>query len=361
MKTRVFKLDPDSPWDTALEAAVEALHGGELVAFPTETVYGLGGHALDEQAVRRIFAVKGRPADNPLIVHVSAYEDVFPLAGSVPQQLPVLARRFWPGPLTLVIPRSRLVPDVTTAGLDSVAVRMPAHPVALALLRQVKVPLAAPSANRSGYPSPTEARHVLADLAGQVAVVLDGGPTQVGVESTVLDLTDSPPTILRPGGVTHEQLTAVLGEVAIDPHARASDKGGLENGEPVRSPGMKYRHYAPRAQTILVEGDPPHVWQTLRDLLLAQGKRRCGLLVSREGEAWLSRAELPPNVAVFALGSRHDPAEFARCIFSALRMMDERNVDVVLIEGIAETGLGLAVMNRLRRAAGGRIVLANRS
>jgi L-threonylcarbamoyladenylate synthase len=341
-----------------LEVAVEALHRGELVAFPTETVYGLGGHALDERAVRKIFAAKGRPADNPLIVHVSDYEDVLPLVSSVPPQLPVLARHFWPGPLTVVVPRSLLVPDVTTGGLDSVAIRMPAHPVALALLTQAKVPVAAPSANRSGYPSPTEASHVLADLAGQVAVVLDGGPTQVGVESTVLDLTGSVPTILRPGGVTYEQLTAVLGEVAIDPAARAREQDGLECGQPVRSPGMKYRHYAPRAEAILVEGEPPHIWQTLRDLLSSQGNVRCGLLVSREGESWLRTTGLPEDVAVLCLGSRHDPAEFARCIFSALRAMDERNVDIVLIEGIDDTGLGLAVMNRLRRAAGGRIVKA---
>ncbi|NLN18948.1 MAG: threonylcarbamoyl-AMP synthase [Firmicutes bacterium] len=358
MKTRVYRLESNSSWDTALEVAVEALHRGELVAFPTETVYGLGGHALDERAVRKIFAAKGRPADNPLIVHVSDYEDVLPLVSSVPPQLPVLARHFWPGPLTVVVPRSLLVPDVTTGGLDSVAIRMPAHPVALALLTQAKVPVAAPSANRSGYPSPTEASHVLADLAGQVAVVLDGGPTQVGVESTVLDLTGSVPTILRPGGVTYEQLTAVLGEVAIDPAARAREQDGLECGQPVRSPGMKYRHYAPRAEAILVEGEPPHIWQTLRDLLSSQGNVRCGLLVSREGESWLRTTGLPEDVAVLCLGSRHDPAEFARCIFSALRAMDERNVDIVLIEGIDDTGLGLAVMNRLRRAAGGRIVKA---
>lgn len=342
-----------------MDAAAAALRDGELVAFPTETVYGLGGHALDEQAVRRIFAAKGRPADNPLIVHVPTVEALRPLVAAIPPEVPLLARAFWPGPLTLVLPRSPIVPDVTTGGLDSVAIRLPSHPVALALLRYVHMPLAAPSANRSGRPSPTHAQHVLDDLAGHVAVVLDGGAARVGVESTVLDLTGERPTILRPGGVTREQLESVLGEVAIDSRARALPNGDLDVNEPVRSPGMKYRHYAPQAPATLIEGEPPYVWQALRDSLEARSARRCGLLVSREGEEWLRQYELPPETVIFCLGSRDHPEEFAQQLFSALRAMDDERVEAILIEGISEKGLGLAVMNRLRRAASGRIETAN--
>ncbi|MGI6610950.1 MAG: L-threonylcarbamoyladenylate synthase [Limnochordia bacterium] len=360
MKTRVFRLEANASWHEALRVAATALRNGELVAFPTETVYGLGGHALDELAVRRIFAAKGRPADNPLIVHVPSVEALRPLVATIPPQLPLLARCFWPGPLTLVLPRSSIVPDVTTGGLDSVAIRLPNHPVALALLQRVRVPLAAPSANRSGRPSPTQASHVLDDLAGHVAVVLDGGSARVGVESTVLDLTGELPTILRPGGITREQLAAVLGEVVVDSRARALPNGDIEASEPVRSPGMKYQHYAPQAPATLVEGEPPGVWQGLCDLLQMQGAKRYGLLVSREGEEWLRQCELPPGAVILCLGSRNHPEEFAQHLFSALRTMDEKQVEAIFIEGISEEGLGLAVMNRLRRAAGGRIVAADR-
>lgn len=362
MTTRVFVLRPGESWEEALAVAARALRDGELVAFPTETVYGLGANALDADAVARIFAAKARPADNPLIVHVADLEAVHPLVTKEPAQLRTLAKHFWPGPLTLVLPRSPVVPDVTTGGLDSVGVRLPNHPVALALLRRAAVPVAAPSANRSGRPSPTQAAHVLDDLDGRVAVVLDGGPTGVGVESTVLDLTGMVPTILRPGGVTREQLAAVLGHVDVDWRARALPTTEEQELGPVRSPGMKYKHYAPLAPATLVEGEPPDIWFTMYDLLkAAPSGQRVGVLVTAEGEKWLRQKGLPERAVLLSLGSRRDPEQVARRLFASLRHMDEVGAEWLLMEGISENGVGLAVMNRLRRAAGGNIVLAGRN
>lgn len=356
MRTRTFALHKNESWNEALDEATTALRNGGLVAFPTETVYGLGANALDVSAVRRIFAAKGRPADNPLIVHVPDVQSILPLVTTVPPELPVLAEHFWPGPLTVVLHRSPVVPDVTTGGLDSVAIRLPNHPVAQALLHRVGLPLAAPSANRSGRPSPTRASHVVADLNGHVAIVLDGGPTRVGVESTVLDLTGDTPTILRPGGITPEQLAHVLGDVRVDERVEALPNGDSESSGPVRSPGMKYRHYAPLAPAVLVEGDPPDLWEVLMDLTVSCGNKRLGMLVSDEGAEWLRQGDLPHGTVVIPLGSRHHPEEFAKQLFAGLRKMDEESVDAVLMEGIPAEGVGLAVMNRLRRAAGGQII-----
>lgn len=359
MTTRVFALHPGGVWDEALAVAARALRDGGLVAFPTETVYGLGANALDTDAVARIFAAKGRPADNPLIVHVAHLSHVRPLVRAEPDALPIVAGRFWPGPLTLVLPRSPLVPDVVTAGLDSVAIRLPNHPVALALLNRAAVPVAAPSANRSGRPSPTQANHVLADLNCRVDVILDGGPTGVGVESTVLDLTSAVPTILRPGGVTREQLAAVLGRVEVDPRARALPVLDNHEWDAVRSPGMKYKHYAPQAPATLVEGEPPQLWRKLYELLANRALgARVGLLVSEEGARWLAGQGLPGGTLLFSLGPRQAPEQVAKRLFAALRQADEEGVDWLLMEGFPEDGVGLAVMNRLRRAAGGNIVMA---
>lgn len=353
--TQVFRLNADEARDKALRIAAAAIRRGELVAFPTETVYGLGADALNAAAVERIFSAKGRPADNPLIVHIADIEQVSPLVCSIPAIFYPLAAAFWPGPLTLIMPKSAAVPDVTTGGLDTVAIRLPSHPVAQALIRVAQTPIAAPSANRSGRPSPTLAQHVLADLQGRVAVVLDGGAAGVGVESTVLDLTTSVPTILRPGGVTWEDLAAVIGDVQLD--TRVSDINTAAD-LPVRSPGMKYRHYAPLAPAVLIEGEAPFVWEKMLQSLQVDQPQHPGLLITEEGYDWFTRQPLPERCEFVLMGKRYRPDTIAAGLYAALRRLDELQVDRIYMEGIAPQGMGLAVMNRMRRAAGGLIVQA---
>lgn len=348
MDTRYIKVDPAAPEIAAVEEAGQILRRGGLVAFPTETVYGLGANALDGKAVARIFEVKGRPADNPLIVHLARREDVDSLVKSVPPSAKALMEKFWPGPLTLVLPVGKLIPEEVTAGLQTVAVRMPGHPVALALIRAAAVPVAAPSANLSGRPSPTSAEHVMQDLNGRIEAVLDGGAAGVGVESTVLDLTTPVPVILRPGGITPEELKSVLGEVKIEPAAAA----GFPEGEAPRSPGMKYTHYAPRAPLLLIEGTPGAVAAKIMEL--AAEKRaegiRVGILTYSDSADFSSAGE------VVLAGQRASPETVAAELYAALRRFDELDVNLILAEGLEEKGVGLAVMNRLRKAAGGRSV-----
>ena len=248
--TDTLRIDPDAPDDSAIRRAADVLRSGGLVAFPTETVYGLGAHALDRAAVRRIFEAKGRPSTDPLIVHVAAFAQVAPLVSAIPDAARLLAERFWPGPLTLVMRRSAAVPDEVTAGLDTVAVRIPAHPIAQVLLAAAAIPIAAPSANLFSRPSPTNAEHVLQDLDGRIDLVLDGGPTTVGVESTVLDLSTKTPTILRPGAVTLEMLREVLPDVEMGSMLASGDSAGA-----MPAPGMLPRHYSPRAPLTLYEGE----------------------------------------------------------------------------------------------------------
>ena len=306
-------------------AAARLIRNGRLVAFPTETVYGLGAAAADRLAGKNIFKAKGRPADNPLIVHVACLEQVKEISSCIPPGALELMQRFWPGPLSLVLPRSNRLPQEVSAGLPTVAVRMPAHPVALSLIRAAGVPIAAPSANRSGRPSPTTLRHVLEDLAGRIDAVLDGGACRLGLESTVLDLSGGRPVILRPGGITGEQLEAVLGttvEVAE----------GCKTGTPP-SPGMKYRHYAPRASLVLVTG----VRRRRLALMaaLAECYQKKGLKVGI--------LQAPPGPEAFR------PA--AKRLYQTLRSFDAQGVDLILAEGVSAQGLGAALMNRLRRAA----------
>lgn len=345
--TEVVLVSPETPSAESLAPAAAALQAGQLVAFPTETVYGLGANALDGAAVARIFAAKGRPADNPLIVHVADRSAVDQVVKAVPPKAVALMDAFWPGPLTLVLPRQAAIPPEVAAGLETVGVRMPSHPVALALIRAAGVPVAAPSANRSGRPSPTSAEHVLEDMAGRIPWVLDGGETGVGLESTVLDMTADPPVVLRPGGVTVEQLRQVIGEVRIDPGVN----GTSQVANP-RSPGMKYTHYAPKAPVLLVEGPVLAMQAKIIDLAneyLAEGKR-VGILCATES---MGRYAAP---VVLDYGDRHQLEMVAASLFRTLRAFDRHAVDVVLAEGVPETGIGLAVMNRLRRAAGGRVI-----
>jgi L-threonylcarbamoyladenylate synthase len=314
----------------AVRRAAAVIREGGLVAFPTETVYGLGADALSAAAVARIFEAKERPRGNPLIVHVAGLEGLGRVAAEVPDRARELAARFWPGPLTLVLPRARAVPLITTGGLDTVAVRVPAHPVALALIGEAGCPVAAPSANRSGRPSPTIAGDVLEDLDGRVDLILDGGPTTVGVESTVLDMTIEPPTLLRPGGVTIEQLEACLGRVRR-PDAHDEARG--------RSPGLRFRHYSPRARVMVIDAG---TGEQAAAAWLETG-RLAGLMAQRP--VALER----PGLVVKTMPA--DLEGYAHDLFRTLRELDAMGVEVIFVEAIAEEGLGAAIMDRVRRAA----------
>jgi L-threonylcarbamoyladenylate synthase len=346
-----IKVNPQKPQIDVIRIAANVIRKGGLVAFPTETVYGLGANALDSNAVASIFKAKERPADNPVIVHIASKKDLHRLA-KAPPKAERLAARFWPGPLTLILKRTSMVPDVTVAGLDAVGIRMPNNEIALALIRVSGVPIAAPSANRAGRPSPTTAQHVIDDLAGRIDVVLDGGPTRVGVESTVIDMTSRFPQILRPGGTSFEELKAALGEAKLHP-ATLSEKPATSLS--ARAPGMKHRHYAPQAEMILVEGDPDKVVRKVKELTvisMADGKR-VGILATDESVSNYDGDVLK------SLGSRNNLAEVARNLFRLLREFDEEKVDMIIAEGVPPRGLGLAVMNRLRRAASFKILKAS--
>ncbi|MEM1922289.1 MAG: L-threonylcarbamoyladenylate synthase [Nitrososphaerota archaeon] len=351
VETIVLRVDRENPDEPVVKRAASIIKSGGLVAFPTETVYGLGADAFNPAAVERVFKVKERPPDNPLIVHIARFEDLYDVVADIDWRVEELAKRFWPGPLTLVVKKNPSLPKITVAGLETAAVRMPRHKVALRLIEMAETPIAAPSANKSGRPSPTLAEHVLRDLEGEVDLVLDAGPTDIGVESTVLDLASEKPVILRPGGVTLEELENVLGDVEVHPAAI----GLLLQGETApRSPGMKYRHYAPRARLVVVEGalkDVRRGIQGLADLLRSRGFR-VGVLGS---DSYAYRAD-----ALRDLGPRSNPAQAAKLLFRCLREMDDEGVEIILAEGWQEEGLGLALMNRLRKASGGVMLDARR-
>lgn len=324
-----------------LQAAVELLARGEVVAFPTETVYGLGANALDERAVTKIFEAKGRPGDNPLIVHCSDQNEVETYVAEIPPAARLLMERFWPGPLTLVLKKGENIPLLVTAGLPSVGVRVPDHALALELLKATGFPLAAPSANLSGKPSPTRAEHVLADLGGRIPAILDGGETGWGLESTVLDCTVEPFRLLRPGGVTLEELRSItpiqLGG-GIDP----------EHGDAPRSPGMKYQHYAPEALVYLVLGEgTPEKINKLSEEYLKNGQK-VGVMT------WNERTALYPKLSVLPMGPEGDLNALGHQLYHLLREADRLSLDVLFIEGVNEEHLGLAIMNRLRKAANNR-------
>jgi L-threonylcarbamoyladenylate synthase len=343
--TRVLVVDPDAPEPHVIAEAAACLRGGGLVAFPSETVYGLGVSALDAAAVRRLFAAKGRPADDPLIVHVVGVRDIAPLVTAVPATVDALAARFWPGPLTIVLPRSPRVPDDVTAGLDTVAVRVPSHPVAQALLRAAGIPIAAPSANLFSRPSPTRAAHVIDDLDGRIDMVLDGGSTSVGVESTVLDLSGNVPTVLRPGAVTLDMLRSLLPAVRF--------RGGANSAGPQRSPGLLSRHYSPRAPLTLFDGPRERVLERIaREATTALGAgRTVGVLLPDDDPLDV------PGLVRPSLGRAAEPDVIASRLYAALRELDAAQVDEILARALPETGdLGPAIGDRLRRAAAGRLV-----
>ncbi len=335
METRIFQKDN-------LNEAAELIKKGQLVAFPTETVYGLGADALNKEAVRKVFLAKGRPADNPLIVHVKEALDVEEIA-YVNQEFHLLAKHFWPGPLTMVLPKKKVVPDVTSGGLDTVAIRCPQNEIALELISLADTPIAAPSANRSGRPSPTEANHVLQDMQGIIAGIVDGGHTGIGLESTVLDLSAKLPEILRPGGVTIEMLREVL------PNVRQAI---INPGKKIKSPGLKYRHYAPQAPLFMVVGEPKAQFKEILKQIKTKNPDKVGVLATSEF------FDLYPVVHKILLGSRQNLEEIAANLYGSLRYFDSTEVEVIFAETISGGGLAVAINDRLKRASGGQIILA---
>jgi L-threonylcarbamoyladenylate synthase len=347
-KTQILGVDADQPDPQTIKQAASVLCAGGLVAFPTETVYGLGANALDATAVEKIYVAKGRPANNPLIVHIASVEQLSAVAVNIPDLAWRLAAIFWPGPLTLVLKRHRDVPDTVSMGRDTVAVRMPSHPVAQALIEAAGVPVVAPSANRFTRPSATSAQHVLTDLNTRIDLVLDGGPTPIGLESTVLDVTVTPPVVLRPGGVTIEALQHHIPEVQQFQHPVAMSD---EAARPA-SPGMLVKHYSPEAEVLLFSGPYATVIDRMQATAqeLAASGQRVGVLATDDEVGLFS------NMETVTLGSTCDLNQVGQRLFSALRELDERGVDVILVRMLEPAGLGVTINDRLLRAAEGHVI-----
>lgn len=348
MQTKIFKINSADIDNICMKEAAELIHRGDLVAFPTETVYGLGADALRPEAAKKIYEAKGRPSDNPLIVHVSKFEELVSIAREVPAQARKLAEAFWPGPLTMIVWKNEKVPYETTGGMETVAVRMPNHPVALRLIEESGCLIAAPSANTSGKPSPTEAAHVALDMDGRIPMILDGGSVGIGIESTIVDLTEQVPMILRPGYITKEMLEEVLGEeVCIDPGIIAAD-----SLRKPKAPGMKYKHYAPKADLILVEGEIDAVVQAINGL--ADEKRAAGLKVGIIAtDETMMRYHSDETKSI---GARTDEDAIARHLYRILREFDDSDIDVIYSESFATPRIGQAIMNRLLKAAGHQVL-----
>lgn len=355
MKTKIYQINLDNidasqMQENALhmQEAGDLIAAGELVAFPTETVYGLGGDALHPEAAKKIYAAKGRPSDNPLIIHIAEVSDLERVAREVPPQAKLLADAFWPGPLTMIVWKNDSVPYATTGGLETVAVRMPNHPVALELIRKSGKLIAAPSANTSGRPSPTEASHVEGDLSGRIAMILDGGPVGIGIESTIIDLTEPVPMILRPGYITPQMLSEVLGEeVIIDPGILAAD----DTTKP-KAPGMKYKHYAPKADMVIVDGEKDAVVAEINKLTQQarlEGKK-VAVIATEE-----TKQDYDADV-VLCMGKRDDEDSIAKHMYKILRDCDKLEVQVIYSESFKTPRIGQAIMNRLLKAAGHQVI-----
>ncbi|MDO5022038.1 MAG: L-threonylcarbamoyladenylate synthase [Eubacteriales bacterium] len=338
MHTELLKSD-----DASILRAAECIKSGGVVAFPTETVYGLGANGLNPAAVHAVFAAKERPADNPLILHISRLEEAEPLC-FLTEDAKILAKAFWPGPLTMLLKKKPIVPDATTAGLETVAIRMPKHPIAQKLISACALPIAAPSANRSGRPSPTTAQHVLDDMAGRIDFILDGGPCEVGVESTVLDMSGSVPTIYRPGAVTPEQISMVIGECKVADNIMKD----IPKDAYAPSPGMRHKHYAPKAEMLLVNGKPEKTAEFIKS-----NYREGDYILAMQGNIYLYE-----GYPVASLGE--DAKQAAHRLFYLLRETDKLGAKRILSETLPYDGLGLAVMNRLARAAAFRIIEADK-
>ena len=351
MNTELYKIDEHNIDDSAkeiLEKAGRIIKEGGLVAFPTETVYGLGGDALNPESSRKIYAAKGRPSDNPLIVHVASMEDVEAIVKEVPQAAYKLAEAFWPGPLTMIMNKNDKVPHETTGGLDTVAIRMPNNEIALELIRQSGGYIAAPSANTSGRPSPTVARYCEEDLSGKIEMIIDGGQVGIGLESTIVDLTSDEPMILRPGYITQDMLKDILGQVTID--RTIIDASSTQKP---KAPGMKYRHYAPKGSLAIVQGNQKDVVDYINARakeVMAEGKR-VGI-IGTDATRDLYSADVIKSV-----GNREDEASIAHELFKVLREFDDENIDVMFSESFDESGIGQAIMNRLLKAAGHNVII----
>ncbi len=347
METRIITIQQEDPDEDLLREAGGVLRFGGLVAFPTETVYGLGGDALNKDSSRKIYEAKGRPSDNPLIVHISRFEDIYTIASNVSVEAVKIANAFWPGPLTMILPKSEKVPYETTGGLDTVAVRMPAHPVAQKLIEYGGGYVAAPSANASGRPSPTVAKYVIEDMQGKIDMIVDGGEVGIGLESTIIDLTVSPPQILRPGYITRKMLSQVIGRVDEDITILRAD-----SGQAPKAPGMKYRHYAPKGELTIVQGEAGTVTAYIntqaKEAMASGGK--VGVIATEElvGEYCAD--------VVKSVGSRNDEEMIARHLYTILREFDEEQVTIIYSESFDTEDFGQAIMNRLLKAAGHKIV-----
>ena len=347
METQIRRLSYSQIDETMIEEAGRIIRKGGLVAFPTETVYGLGGDALNPESSKKIYAAKGRPSDNPLIVHIADKRDLYRIVREVPEKAKKLMEAFWPGPLTMIFYKNELVPQATTGGLDTVAVRMPSDRIAAAFIRAAGGFVAAPSANVSGRPSTTTAAHVEEDLSGRIEMILDGGQAVIGLESTIVDMSVEPPVILRPGAVTEEMMEAVIGPLEVDKAIIAPDSGVKP-----KAPGMKYRHYAPRADLAVVEGSTEAVIAAINQLAEeaeAEGKR-VGIIATDETK------DRYPKGLVLSLGARKHEEEIAQHLFEVLRDFDETDVDCIYSEAFDEASIGPAIMNRLLKAAGHKVI-----
>ena len=348
MNTKIIQINRENFTDAELAEAAEILRNGGLVAIPTETVYGLGANALDESASKKIYEAKGRPSDNPLIAHISCMDELSALVSEIPEAGRKLAEKYWPGPLTMVFPKKEIVPYGTTGGLETVAIRMPSDPVANRLIKLAGVPVAAPSANTSGRPSPTKAEHVVEDMNGKIEMIIDSGEVGIGVESTIVDVSGKVPMLLRPGAITMEMLRETLGEVEIDP----AILGPLSADVKPKAPGMKYRHYAPQAEMTLVEGEMEHVVEFINQeaKLALEAGLKVGIICTEE-----SRESYQCGI-LKVIGSRENEESVAHNLFAVLREFDDQKVDCIFSESFSKDRLGQAIMNRLCKAAGYHIV-----
>lgn len=348
MNTIIRKVDSSSINMKYIREAGDIIRNGGLVAFPTETVYGLGADALKEKAAIKIYQAKGRPSDNPLIIHIARYEDLSKIVREIPEKAKILAHRFWPGPLTIIFQKSDIVPLGTTGGLDTVAVRMPIHPAALSLIREAGGYVAAPSANTSGRPSPTLAAHVIEDLNGKIDMILDGGPVEIGLESTIIDMSTQVPAILRPGYITKYMLEEVIGEIEIDKTLIT----GVSNTLKPKAPGMMYKHYAPKAELTIIEGIEKNVVCKINKLIAEKSKegKKVGIIATDE------TAYKYQGGVIKSIGSRNDEAFIARHLYRILREFDESDVAFIYTETFKTPQMGHAIMNRLLKAAGYHVI-----
>lgn len=345
MKTLIKEIDINKPDQDLIAVFATMLAGGKTVIFPTETVYGLGANALDEDAAAKIYQAKGRPSDNPLLVHVADKEDVYDLVENIDKRANLLMDKFWPGPLTIVFKKKDIIPARTSGGLDTVAIRMPSDQVARDLIRQAGVPIAAPSANISGRPSPTKPEHIIRDMDGRVDGILVGGPCNYGVESTIVDLSDDIAMVLRPGSVTLEMLREVLGQVDLDPSLKNKD-----DNVKAKAPGMKYKHYSPQAQVYIVKADDQEDFAKRVDVLCVDNAKK-GL---KTGVMTMSSDKHPYQAKVFYLGG--SDTEVAKNLFDSLISLDRESIDIAYVPYFEERGIGVAIMNRLKKAAAYRII-----